>query len=790
MNRYGLWVLTLLLARAMQVGAAEVWRSYEVYQPRIESYFVVDTDAQELKYNHCSSIAWFHDRWFCLWNANHPPAEGKPGQLNYQSTSRDGRTWSPPEPAFSDERRNANPIPCPKGSQWQPNLIVVKGELWAVWCQNSRDDHNGCYVSRLADPDGKWVNRRLEWDAAPTPKMDGKSWRIFPTQNPIRLRSGRVLAPVTLMGPPAADAPPMIKSWWASEKRDSVLYTDDGGKTWQVSPGAVQPKRTWAQWEPTVWELADGTLMMFARNNDFRGRPEDGPRPSEMLLWSKSADGGATWTAHEYVPLETVASRMHVLPAGGNRYMMVHNDWPAGRFVGDRNNLALFFNRGSGINFVAGPGLTGLNPGVMYPQMFIQNNAAAISYSEGVSGYRSIKVVHVSPLPDPNRYFLFPRNNEPASPRPARVGDAYRFDGHQLIATRAVVDPGADSFSVGAWVRPERGGVLLDTRSAAPAGGFVIGIKGGRQSALVPFISLGTPENNLFPSVTLPSRKWSYLGLTVDGRNGEITFFVNGLTEKVKFKGPVPRPLRGATGHLGAKRLEQSGLSGLTGDLRMLALYPAVQLSAEQHHWIHNAFAKAFGLPALEPAAAPASKPSLWFDPADTAGLERDFLLPADLSDRVEDTQVNGRPALRFWGEASAGVDLDENERARGDRAFIKFRFKIERGDAHILCTVGDANQPARLVARSGEVRLHAGEQDIRCGSPRPRDWTEVEVVSGGEETIARIDGGQTATVRHHPAATWVYFGQGYRTGSVSPENCFLLDVGSVGSRIERGSRH
>jgi len=399
-------MIVAALLHVSAIATPEPWRGYEVYQPRVERYYVVDVDAQELKYNHDSSTAWFRGRWFCLWNAHQKPAEGTPGQLNYMSVSADGRTWSPPEPAFASERHSANPVPCPKGTQWQPNLIVIGEELWAVWSQNSKDEHNGCYVSRLREPDGKWENRRLEWDGRPDPEVDGKRWRLFPTQNPVRLRSGRILAPVTMIGPMAADAPPMIKSWWATEKRDSVIYSDDAGKTWNASAGAVQPKRTWAQWEPTVWELPDGTVMMLARNNDFRGRQEEGPRPAEMLLWSKSADGGATWTPHEYVPLETVASRMHVLPAGGDRYMMVHNDWPAGRFCSDRNNLALFFTRGPGFAFTAGPGLTGAEPVACYPQMFIRDNAVSISYSQGMH-YRSIKVVHVSPLPDPNRYYLF-----------------------------------------------------------------------------------------------------------------------------------------------------------------------------------------------------------------------------------------------------------------------------------------------------------------------------------------------------------------------------------------------
>ena len=97
-------MLSLMLLCVAGTAAPGPWRTYEVYQPRIERHFVSNADTGELKYNHDSSIAWFRDRWFCIWNGNQLVAEGKPGQLNYISTSPDGRTWSLPEPAFSDER--------------------------------------------------------------------------------------------------------------------------------------------------------------------------------------------------------------------------------------------------------------------------------------------------------------------------------------------------------------------------------------------------------------------------------------------------------------------------------------------------------------------------------------------------------------------------------------------------------------------------------------------------------------------------------------------------------------
>ena len=67
-------LLALSCAALLATGP---WRSYEIYQPAIERHFVVNSHGQSLKYNHDSSIAWFGDRWFCLWNANEPPAEGK-----------------------------------------------------------------------------------------------------------------------------------------------------------------------------------------------------------------------------------------------------------------------------------------------------------------------------------------------------------------------------------------------------------------------------------------------------------------------------------------------------------------------------------------------------------------------------------------------------------------------------------------------------------------------------------------------------------------------------------------
>ena len=95
-QRYPFSLFLFFLAASPLLAGDAPWRAYAVYQPSIERAVVVDAAAQPLRYNHDSSVAWFGDRWFCVWNANAIPMEGAPGQLNYVSVSRDGLAWSAP----------------------------------------------------------------------------------------------------------------------------------------------------------------------------------------------------------------------------------------------------------------------------------------------------------------------------------------------------------------------------------------------------------------------------------------------------------------------------------------------------------------------------------------------------------------------------------------------------------------------------------------------------------------------------------------------------------------------
>jgi hypothetical protein len=172
----------------------------------------------------------------------------------------------------------------------------------------------------LRDPDEKWSNRRLLWDGSPDSEFDQNKFRIFVQGNPTLLSTRRVLFPICLMT--------------KTQVRNSVLYSDDLGKTWRFWPGTMLPNREKAQWESTVVEQPDGEVRMIARST-LDPRPTALQILSETIVTATSRDGGATWSVLETVPLESVSQRPHVSrmdfdqrkpPCENSRFLALHAD--------------------------------------------------------------------------------------------------------------------------------------------------------------------------------------------------------------------------------------------------------------------------------------------------------------------------------------------------------------------------------------------------------------------------------------------------------------------------------
>ncbi|MCF7848181.1 MAG: exo-alpha-sialidase [Kiritimatiellales bacterium] len=522
--------IVLSTALWLPVGHAQttrLWNNYQVYQPEITRGILVDTDNNQLKlrYNHCASTVFYQDRWFTVWNANTIAAEGDLGQLIYLSTSTDFTHWTVPEPVFSTGATSINPIgPTDHGrmQQWQPNLLVTDGELWCTWGENGKKPELvGTYCSKLASANGRWKNTKilLPGDSGPPvihPEIDGIVWRAFPSQNPVELSGGRIVAPVTLREKKG--------SFPAAQKRNAVIYTDDRGANWRLSELIQLPAAPTGQWEPTVYELDSGEIAMIARRNDKTNLVS----PAEILLFATSSDKGATWSEYEVLPLEVLSSRMHVLNTG-NRFCMIYNDHrlgDAGRKV-DRYNLALFTSpSGRARDWMPGVSVTHNLWGVAYPQMFEKDDALYAAFSQGSS--RSIHTARIRPKPDPARHCIFPRHLMDS--RPDVRNGMLAFDFRQLIKSKWKMDLGKGDFSIAARLVPRHRGMVVDGR--AKRKGMVLALKKVGEGLAVSCSIAGFPggSRSFTMSETVPKGRPLYAGVSF--QNGKrLRLYVNHAVE-------------------------------------------------------------------------------------------------------------------------------------------------------------------------------------------------------------------------------------------------------------------
>lgn len=312
---------------------------YEVYTPTIIQAVVVSDQTSDLRYNHDCSDVLFGGEWITVWNGNQNPDEARPGQLNYMATSNDRVRWSAPVVAFSGPAA-INPVFCNATCmQWQPNLVLLDTDggtiLGCAWSQghHSTDAEQTFWsvLDRSPQLGGRWTNRQLLFDGHANKYVGGTRWLIYPTQNPVVLRSGRLLVPVTME---ASD--PM-------QRLAAVLISDDTGKTFVLGNGTGQVGGWEGQWETTVWEPTDSAnsthVWMFDRNNSAAAALP----PDQRMLYAKSTDGGVSFTTLQAVHAETVVSRMLVTALSGDLFMLVQNDWKtAVNWQHDRVNAAMW----------------------------------------------------------------------------------------------------------------------------------------------------------------------------------------------------------------------------------------------------------------------------------------------------------------------------------------------------------------------------------------------------------------------------------------------------------------
>ena len=198
-----------------------------------------------------------------------------------------GRTWSPPKQvAHLGLRLPRNPhMPEDKkkkdmggpNEQTVNNPVAIAdrdGTVHLLYCV----EYMRCFHIR-SDDDGVSWSTPVEITSAFDQFRPELDWQVIATGpgHAIQLKSGRLVAPF----------------WMTTYEKQAklrhavgVIYSDNGGRTWQRGDIAIRNGG-----EPNIAELADGRVLVTARNSD--------PRNRRMAAFSP--DGVTGWLQPEFI---------------------------------------------------------------------------------------------------------------------------------------------------------------------------------------------------------------------------------------------------------------------------------------------------------------------------------------------------------------------------------------------------------------------------------------------------------------------------------------------------------
>lgn len=385
-----------------------------IYEPKVEFFpiYVPKAGMQPcLRYNHDVDIIRFKDKFIASWNANEVGAEGVPGQFNFLSISDDFCKWSSPAKLFTAEHGCINPVDS--DNQWQPSFINLNDEtLFCAWCDMLS---RRVFISKSSDGI-HWSNQEVA--NAPVSIADNETG--FPTNHGIITSDGVMIFPCSM---PKKSADYLV----GSSLYVAMLMSFDNGVSWEWSePVAAMnwseigvPER-WpgemnvSLWEPSVFERADGTLELLVRNSTAQDRPEydSSVKSEQMLLYSKSSDGGRSWSKCRPAEVDTTYSRNLALSGvnASDSVFMVMNDWPVNlpaRIPFDRYNLALYMTPGGSPDLMLpGPLVQPEGGRGFYPNGFVYENSFYAAYTYAPA---TIMGAVLTPLPTFDEPFLLPR---------------------------------------------------------------------------------------------------------------------------------------------------------------------------------------------------------------------------------------------------------------------------------------------------------------------------------------------------------------------------------------------
>lgn len=454
-----------------------------IYDPTLTPQVVWDpyTDASGMNYFAMAAIVKYRGKFFFAVGANDGGAEGATGQSIWMKTSDDADTWSDAFQVFCDPNYCTNPIVEPEWSmQWQPGFTVVGDELWCQW-----NNAQGGYLSKLAEPDGKWTTWRFMFDANDDnrpflsadlesfdPGEDGTTaWPIFEdggislpsaSADGVVLSDGRVALPVTFSSQTATETPGLIGAFMQKIKYNGVLFCD--GDQWSFTRVDTTLFGDYCAWEPVVVEDPGGHLYVYSRTLNMSGTDDD------MFLVASSSDGGQSFTSSVSAKLRVPSARLLVKRVTDRRWIMSACDsrlHSTGEIqqnsIASRKNVSLFMSRRGVPDFIPGVNVSGDEQYTNYPQFCVDGDDLLVVYNQAVGGPANapttMKLVRVSPIPDDSHAWVHPRSMsrmDPASPVDPTLVDgpppyASYIGNNKAVSTTDVTATAGLTFA--AWVQ-------------------------------------------------------------------------------------------------------------------------------------------------------------------------------------------------------------------------------------------------------------------------------------------------------------------------------------------------
>jgi hypothetical protein len=155
---------------------------------------------------------------------------------------------------------------------------------------------------------------------------------------------------------------------------------------------------------------------------------------------------------------------------------------------------------------------------------------------------------------------------------------------------------------------------------------------------------------------------------------------------------------------------------------------------------------------------------------------------------------ADGRTVLRFAGRASAGVDLDTLDFARGQSLALRFEAKVLRLQTVgmlILCSLGD-RIPLRLgvpANRPDALYAYTREQWRPVADFAPNQWHEVRLTVRGTEFSVAVDSQPPKTFPNplvNPTPR-LYLGDGFEVDYLNSNagSEFLIDLASLRTKVQ-----